>query len=101
MTMPPPFSLVAAALSVSDPALPRRRPVSPPALRSALVLALAYVPLLILPALSPLGVTLLAAALGTAGLFNFARMVGLTGHPRFFVPTLLSALCFFLAARVH
>lgn len=97
--MPRPFHLVVAALLLADAALSRWN--KPHALRSALALVLAYGPILLLPALSPLAITLLAAALGTAGLFSFARLCGLTGHPRFFALTLLSSLSFFVAARVH
>jgi predicted CDP-diglyceride synthetase/phosphatidate cytidylyltransferase len=57
--------------------------------------------MIVLPWLSPLGVTLLAAGVGTAGLWSFCRLTGLTGHPRFFALTLISSLSFFVAARVH
>ena len=103
--MPRAFYLVVAALFAADAALSRRSPpgkASGHALRSTLALALAYGPILLVPALSPLARDRsLAAALGTGGLFSFARMVGLTGHPRFFALTLLSSLSFFVAARVH
>jgi predicted CDP-diglyceride synthetase/phosphatidate cytidylyltransferase len=108
--MPRAFYVVVAVLFASDAALSRWRPTPAGAagqprdhhaLRSALALVIAYLPILVLPALSPLGVTLLAATVGMAGLWSFSRLVGLTGHPRFFGLTLLCALSFFVAARIH
>jgi hypothetical protein len=95
------YSLGVAALLAIDGGLSRWRPAKPHVLRSTLSLAIAYAPMLALPVLGPLGVTLLAAVMGTLGLFNFARLVGLASQPRFFALTLLSSLAFFVAARVH
>src|SRR6185295_7031457 len=64
-------------------------------------LAIAYVPILLLPVSSPLAITIAAAVTGLLGLVSFARMVGLTDHPRFFVPTLLCSLAFFVAAKLN
>lgn len=93
--------IAVVALLCADASLSRWRPARPQGTRSAVAIALAYLPLVALPRLSPLAITLLAAGIGTAGLLSFARMVGLTQHPRFFGLTLLSSLSFFVAARVH
>jgi predicted CDP-diglyceride synthetase/phosphatidate cytidylyltransferase len=99
--MPRIFYLLAAALLAADAGLSRWRPARPHARRSAAALVIAYAPMLVVPALSPLAITLLSAAIGVVSLVSFARMVGLTRHPRFFVLALLSSLSFYVAARAH
>jgi hypothetical protein len=62
-------------------------------------LAVAWAPLFALPHLGPGAAMLLAAVTGLASLFDFARLVGLTAHRRFFLPALVAAAaCFPLAA---
>jgi hypothetical protein len=97
--MPAAYLGLVAALLALDAALSRWTPSKPHALRSAIALVLAYVPILVVPRLPPIGVTLAAAAAGTLGLVSFARLVGLSGRP--LALTVLSALSFFVAARVH
>jgi predicted CDP-diglyceride synthetase/phosphatidate cytidylyltransferase len=62
---------------------------------------IAYAPMIALPALSAIAITLVAATIGVVSLVSFARMVGLTRHPRSFALTLLSSLAFYVAARAH
>jgi hypothetical protein len=99
--MPPAYYALVAALFVLDAALSRWTPASPYARRSALALAIAYPPIVLLPLLSPLAVTFIAAGAGMLGLVSFARMVGLADHARSFWLTVLCALSFFVAASVH
>jgi hypothetical protein len=99
--MPRVFYLLALALLAADAALSRWRPARPHARRSAMALVIAYLPMLVLPSLSPLAITLVAATLGALALFSFARMVGLTRPPRFFPLTLLSTMSFYVAAHAH
>jgi hypothetical protein len=97
--MPRAYYALVALLLLADAALSRWRPIKPHALRSALALVIAYAPIVLLPALSPMAITLTAATIGTVGLVSFSRMVGLGG--RSFALTLLCSLSFFVAARVH
>ncbi len=99
--MPGPFYLVVAGLALADAALSRWKPARPDGVRSAIALAIAYPPMAVVPELSPLGITLLAAVISLFGLFSFARLVGLSGDTRYFALTLLSWAAFFVAARVH
>ncbi len=99
--MPHGFYLAAAGSCAADAALSTWRPAKPHLLRSALALVIAYVPMALLPELSALGITLLAAAVAMLGLFSYARMVGLSGDARYFALTFLCAAAFFVAARVH
>jgi hypothetical protein len=99
--MPDVFYLLAGALLAADAALSRWRPAQPHARRSAAALVLAYAPMLALPALSALAITVMAATLGVVSLVSFARMVGLTRHPRAFGLTVVSSLSFYVAARAH
>jgi hypothetical protein len=68
---------------------------------NALYLALAYVPMLLLPHLGPWGVTGLVGGLALFSQWNYARMVGLTGELRFFVASMLGTAAFYVVARVH
>ena len=74
---------------------PRRQ-----ALSSATYLLLAYLPLWILPSVGPTWLACLSGAVALAALVNMSRLVGLTLHPAFFVPTLVATASFFFVARV-
>ena len=71
--MPPAYYGLALAVLVLDAALSRWTPASPHARRSAVALAIAYPPIVLLPQLSPLAVTLVAAGAGMLGLFSFQQ----------------------------
>ncbi|MFL5320972.1 MAG: hypothetical protein ACJ790_15015 [Myxococcaceae bacterium] len=87
-------------LLLVDAALRDWRPLRTKGARSAVYLAMPYVPMVIMPLLSRLQVTIVAAVFALGALYSYARMVGLTIYPRFFVPTVLAAAAFYVVAPV-
>jgi uncharacterized membrane protein YhdT len=68
---------------------------------NALYLLLAYVPLFVFPHLSAWALWGSLLFLASYSLFNYARMVGLTGEPRFFAAAAVGVVAHFAAAQTH
>lgn len=97
--MPTVVLIMAAVVAVLDAALRVWRPARENVPSNLLFLAIAWVPFFVLPYVGVRTVTLLAAVLALLASLDFARMVGLSSHRRFFVTTvLLVVACFPLAA---
>ena len=91
---------VLATVLLLDMSLQRWRPWQPAGLRALAYLAVAYVPMFVLPLLPTSGVVGLAALVSLFAALSMARMVGLTQHPRYFLPTwLLIPVSFWAAYR--
>lgn len=89
-----------AVLFVIDAALRDWRPLRTKGARSAVYLAMPYIPMFVIPHLSKLQVTVVAAVFALGALYSYARMVGLTSYPRFFIPTVFAAAAFYVVAPV-
>jgi hypothetical protein len=99
MTAPKGLLVLAAVLVAVDAGLRDWRPLRERAGHNLLYLALAWVPFFALPHLPPVGALVAAAVVALLSMVDFSRMVGLSRHPRFFVPALaMVAGSFFLAA---
>jgi hypothetical protein len=99
MTMPVSLSIAAALLVVLDAALRQWRPWRSRAGHNLVYLGVAWLPFFALPHVRPLAAMIAAALIALGCLIDFARMVGLSVHRRFFVPALvMAAAAFPLAA---
>jgi hypothetical protein len=97
--MPTNLLLLAGLLLLLDAAVRTWRPWRARVGANLVYLAVAWVPFFALPFASEQVAMIAAAAAGLLALFDFSRMVGLTQHPRFFIPCLImAALSFPLAA---
>jgi hypothetical protein len=88
---------VVLGLAVVDIALRRWRP-RPAALASGAYLIIAYVPILALPYAGPAVLVVASGVVALGALVSMSRLVGLTLHLPFFVPTLLATAAFYAVA---
>jgi hypothetical protein len=97
--MPTKLLWLAGLLLLLDAAVRQWHPFRQRLGANLVYLAVAWVPFFALPLAGETTAMVLAAAAGLLALVDFSRMVGLTQHPRFFVPSLImAALSFPLAA---